>query len=69
MKIFSVKEQPIPRLITDIKDEARQWFIAGAKDLGPIVGLPMPRVVGLFRAGLVFRFWANLAKKIGMYYM
>jgi hypothetical protein len=39
-RIFSGKERTIPRLITDIKDEARQWFLVGAKNLGPIVGYP-----------------------------
>jgi hypothetical protein len=34
-RIFNGKERSIPMLITEIKDEATQWFTAGAKNLGP----------------------------------
>jgi hypothetical protein len=39
-RIFTGKERSMPRFITDMKDEARQWFRAGAKFLGPIVCTP-----------------------------
>jgi hypothetical protein len=37
-RIFNREEKTLPRLIIEIKDEARQWFRAGAKNIGPIVG-------------------------------
>jgi hypothetical protein len=36
-RIFNGKEKGIPRLITEIKNEALFWFSAGAKSLGCIV--------------------------------
>jgi hypothetical protein len=36
-RISNAKEKSIPRLITDIKDEATLWHSAGAKNLGLIV--------------------------------
>jgi hypothetical protein len=36
-RIFNGKEKGIPRLITEIKDEAALWFSAGTKCLGSIV--------------------------------
>jgi predicted DNA-binding ribbon-helix-helix protein len=37
-RIFNREEKTISRLITEIKDEAGQWYRAGAKNLGPIAG-------------------------------